>query len=914
MGDYRAHETHSKNIVGNSMNPNPAFTDPSVAKALSPEAWVALHVPRFARVHSTYVDYEHFLKAALKAISAEAAPLAVVEARAKSVPSFAEKILRKRENYQHTRDPQPPDPLFRLTDLCGGRVICQTSDQVRAVCQRIEEAFVIDWANSEDVSQRLKPSEFGYRSVHYIVQVNPERLKAAGLRLSVPASLLGFSADQVEAHAAGIPLKAEIQVRTLLEHASSMLGHDTLYKTELRMPDRVRRQYAALAAVLEGADRETDRLLATLRDFQSNSGAWHEPAEARKEIALSRVLLGLPDAHLPLHSKLSVGVRVAQLAITIGEHQQAADILLPFRHESDPAVCRILGRALVELHWNDPRHEAFVQGQEHLRRASELEPRDSESLGLLAECAAHINDDAEARKLFALAVQADGAEPLTVARYLAFEAAHQASDTSLRQASPMIRAAIDRARNQVEAHANLPAAWSALALLQLVLGKPFEAIHALAQITRLCTPPNSRDGDGAFLPDCSAAKALLELRETTRLLKCIREKLVGFDWFERFLVLAAAALANDRRAFKELARLASWSSSTSPFRPNQPIVILAGGCAPEVQPLMESFRTPLLRACEKMTFTLISGGTRSGISGLAGDLAERSSGRVQAYGYLPQSLPRGVSEDLDRFTASFSSQGTDFTPLESLQAWTDLLAAGVSPADIKVLCYAPGDIARAECAIALALGARVGLVVDPVVARDRLFDAAAWDGCRALLLIPKDAMSLRAFLQIEAKPMTDADKARLELSARMAHEDYSRSATPADPSLAPWDHLDPSLRESNYHQVLYWERTLREYGLGVRASTEEDHRQPPLDLIQALPKTGERDPILELAELEHGRWIIERLSHGWRQASEKDVNKKLSPWIIPWDAVPSDVRQFDIDAIKALPRKLREAGLEIYRL
>ncbi|MCF7733000.1 MAG: RelA/SpoT domain-containing protein [Akkermansiaceae bacterium] len=105
----------------------------------------------------------------------------MVEVRAKGLPSLADKILRKRDTYQTAADPQAPDPLIRLTDLCGGRIICQTSAHVNAVCGIIEKAFVIDWANSEDVSQRLKPAEFGYRSVHYIVQVDPALLTAAGL-------------------------------------------------------------------------------------------------------------------------------------------------------------------------------------------------------------------------------------------------------------------------------------------------------------------------------------------------------------------------------------------------------------------------------------------------------------------------------------------------------------------------------------------------------------------------------------------------------------------------------------------------------------------------------------------------------------------------------------------------------------
>jgi ppGpp synthetase/RelA/SpoT-type nucleotidyltranferase len=182
--------------------------------------------------------------------------------------------------------PQPPDPLVRMTDLCGGRVIAQTAEQVHAICEFIERTFDIDKPNSEDVSQRLKPTEFGYRSVHYIVQVDPTKLKGAGVELRVPTGILGAVRPESPEPAG---LKAEIQVRTLLEHAYADIAHDLIYKAEVKVPDRIRRQYAALAAVLEGADREFGRLLASLEEFKSNFGAWHRPNEVYDEINRLRI-------------------------------------------------------------------------------------------------------------------------------------------------------------------------------------------------------------------------------------------------------------------------------------------------------------------------------------------------------------------------------------------------------------------------------------------------------------------------------------------------------------------------------------------------------------------------------------------------------------------------------------------------
>ncbi len=899
---------------------NPSLTKPAAAMDLSNEHWVALHVPRFATIVPAYVEYETFLKKALKQMTSHVAPLAVVEARAKGVPSFAEKILRKRNTYQTPSDPQPPDPLVRITDLCGGRVICQTAAQVRAVCNWIEKAFIIDWANSEDVSQRLKPTEFGYRSVHYIVQVDPQRLAAAGLKLDVPKVLLGLQDDEVGAQAAGIPLKAEIQVRTLLEHASSMLGHDTIYKTELKMPPRIQREYAALAAVLEGADRETSHLLEELDHFQSNSGAWLGESGMKEEINFARVMLGLEDEHLPMTAKLPVAARAAKLAIAMGEPAQAVEILKPFAEHHDAGVQSLLGLALTGLHWHEPGHVDFAAGEEALRRATKLRPDDAETWCLQAECAAHCNENEEARRLFGMALAADGTEPRTLAHYLEFEAANQGNDRALRLAVPMIHAAIARANCQIEAGANLATAWSTLVLFHLYLGQPFAALEALAQVLRLCGGGKPADVNGPAQP-CAAGRALLRLRESIRRLAGLHGELTGFAWVERFLLLALACRVHNERAIKELAALASWRTASNSdgqthFSTARKAIIIAGGCTRDVEPFMKPFGDLMERAVRGLEFDLISGGTASGISGVAGALAAASGGRIEAFGYLPAAMPRGVTEDTVRYTHRFNSPKTnDFSPMDPLQAWTDLVVAGVSPTDVRLMCYAPGDIARAECAIALGLGARVGVVLDPDLPKERLLDRSAWAGCNNLLFLPLDAMTIRAFLQMAQQALTADDKIRLERAARRAHEDYAQSAKPKDPSLFPWDKLDENLKVSNYQQVAYWEYTLRDYGLGIRPLTDDDRQHEPLSMASVLPRRqGVEDPVMELAELEHGRWNVERLAYGWTYAPEKDVTRKLSPYLVPWDALTEEIQGYDVAAITGLPAKLREAGLEIYRL
>jgi hypothetical protein len=326
-----------------------------------------------------------------------------------------------------------------------------------------------------------------------------------------------------------------------------------------------------------------------------------------------------------------------------------------------------------------------------------------------------------------------------------------------------------------------------------------------------------------------------------------------------------------------------------------------------VQSAIEIFKPVLLRACEGLSFTLFGGGTTSGVSGLAGDVAQQSAGRVRAFGYLPRLVPRGVHEDLNpqRYARLFSSAGLDFSPLEPLQSWTDIIAAGIDPRRVKLLHYAGGAIARSECAIALALGARVGVIDDGGLSKERQFVAPEWQDCANLVRLPIDAMTLRAFLLADEIPCRREEFAK---AAQKAHEEYVRSAIPKGPSVLPWQDLPEDLKDSNFHQIAYAENILRTAGLGIRPMS--DAGKPLLD-IEAVVGT---DGVERLAEMEHGRWNAQRLLLGWRWAETKDVAKKLSPYLVPWNELSRGIQEFDLSAVRSLPLKFRESGLEVYRL
>ena len=52
----------------------------------------------------------------------------------------------------------------------------------------------------------------------------------------------------------------------------------------------------------------------------------------------------------------------------------------------------------------------------------------------------------------------------------------------------------------------------------------------------------------------------------------------------------------------------------------------------------------------------------------------------------------------------------------------------------------------------------------------------------------------------------------------------------------------------------------------------------------------------------------ERWLGGWSFAEIKDPANKKSPYLTKWEDLTDDIRTYDIDAVKAIPRLLSDSG------
>jgi hypothetical protein len=157
-------------------------------------------------------------------------------------------------------------------------------------------------------------------------------------------------------------------------------------------------------------------------------------------------------------------------------------------------------------------------------------------------------------------------------------------------------------------------------------------------------------------------------------------------------------------------------------------------------------------------------------------------------------------------------------------------------------------------------------------------------------------------------PANIRDDAFIEQLARSIHEDYvarsrARGETEAtNKSMASWNNLPKDLRDSNIAQAA---------GIGAK-----------LEAVNAVvvPRSADSPEfsftsreVEDLAEMEHERWMNERIAQGWTHG-ERDNRRKLHPDLVDWADLPDSARQKDRDAVLAIPGILRDAGYQVLRL
>ena len=290
-----------------------------------------------------------------------------VTGRAKSVASFAAKADRRVDG-----GPVFTDPLEEITDQIGVRVITYLHSDVTAVANLLGEQLTV--LDDRDMGEETaREGRFGYASRHLLVTADPGHVGEP-------------SFDELRGR------RAQVQVRTVLQHAWAEFEHAIRYKGTIpaeHVPDLDRR-FTLAAGLLELADREfsliRDRLQAAATE-QNPEPDVTDPRISPQELA-TFLAARYADAawsrtdHYAWVSGLLLELGITsldELAGLLGSvNIDAISARMGYKHPSgavrrlDDALLAVFGSRYLGLHGNAHRVPLLTARLEKLR--TPLEP------------------------------------------------------------------------------------------------------------------------------------------------------------------------------------------------------------------------------------------------------------------------------------------------------------------------------------------------------------------------------------------------------------------------------------------------------------------------------------------------------------------------------------------------------------
>lgn len=849
-------------------------------------AWHKEQINKYIIERSHYEKYAAVLSELLKRACKLYTPLAIVQARAKTITSFAEKAARKAYKYR--------DPVHQITDLCGARVVTQTQDEVKDICKFIEANFAVDEANSLDTRARMKETEFGYLSFHYVVQMKRREL----LGVPIPIEEIGER-------------KAEIQVRTLLQHAWADITHDRLYKEEIKIPRNFYRDGAILAAELEDADGAFGRFIHGLDAYTGNYAAYMSKDKMLEEMEILRLIMrNKPEEKSKPEDDDNPGIalRIAKIAKASGDYETVVKELKPYAKTPglfENEITMELGYGLCRKYENNSKSTQFREGQSRLEEVTErvaevargTGPGSRQAKKLSATAFSYLawtysitGPENKARDKYHQAMAHEPSDPYHLASLLEYEVYCTHNRDFLAAMKPALLEAISACRAHADMGIELPRAFFTMGKLYLLMEEPYESLTNYVKGVQLCLTENACVSDDVFDTEMEFLQRINTAREMPQ----------EHEWVKECLLLGKSVKTCNGGVSNDIKALALRRKK---FK--KPVLIIAGGTDTAVKEEMAAYRAYLEAALADFDGTVISGGTTAGIPGIVGEITEKlrieGAKKYTAIGYISRYLPNDAPKD-ERYDELEITEGKTLSPLEPLQNWKDLLTAGVQPPEVRLLGINGGRIAALEYRLAMALGATVGVIDFSGRAVSDLLFAPDWSGSPNLMQIPKDIMSIRAFVNPGKSQLSPEIIGAI---ARSIHKQYRKDNKhkTTDPAMQPYDKLSKVLKDSNLQQATYAEQILKQVGFGIRQ---------PSGKIRLQRFT--REQVEKMAEMEHGRWNVERLKAGWKYGPVRDVANNISPFLTPWKNLPEDVKEYDRKAIKDWPVIFQDAGLEIYKL
>jgi hypothetical protein len=141
--------------------------------------------------------------------------------------------------------------------------------------------------------------------------------------------------------------------------------------------------------------------------------------------------------------------------------------------------------------------------------------------------------------------------------------------------------------------------------------------------------------------------------------------------------------------------------------------------------------------------------------------------------------------------------------------------------------------------------------------------------------------------------------------AKAIHEEYNKGQRAEGKKVTEWDDLPDDLVYSNIRQARGISTKLALIGCYTAS-------RPRSEGDELVTEFTEEELDL-MSRLEHDMWVEERESTGWVYGPEKDDDRKISPYMIPWEYLSDGVKKLDTDTCTSMFGLLSGIGLHVYR-
>jgi len=238
----------------------------------------------FNTYSSQFTSYEAAAEGITDVIRSELAkfriPFHQANGRAKNPLELFKKQRRKRY----------ANPWSECPDLVGARIILPESSLKSVVVDTLRASSTLEVLDVEDQVATARPDELRYQGLHVHVQ-HPD--------------FIGVD---------GQPIRCEVQIRTIAEHAWSETEHSYIYKKPIDLPPQVARIFSRLLVLVELFDQELAKGVEQVKALESY-----------QRLELARHLEQLLQPYAPSPADLSLSMETIE-ELTLSGHGSTAEL------------------------------------------------------------------------------------------------------------------------------------------------------------------------------------------------------------------------------------------------------------------------------------------------------------------------------------------------------------------------------------------------------------------------------------------------------------------------------------------------------------------------------------------------------------------------------------------------------------